>query len=894
VGTADVRDQLQAALGTTYSLERELGRGGMATVYLAQDTKHHRAVALKVLDADLAASLGPERFRREITLAAGLQYPHILSVYDSGESPSGQLWFTMMYVDGESLRDRIRREHQLALEEAVRITREAALALQYAHEHGVMHRDIKPENLLLTKDGSTLVADFGIARALTTTGPGATLTETGVAVGTPQYMSPEQAAADRAIDSRTDVYSLGAVCYEMLAGEPPFTGPTAQAVVAKMMSGEPPSVRRSRPTVPAAVDAAIRKALAPVPADRFATAADFANGLTLALAASVAATTTGVPTAVPPPRVRGARAAVLTALAVAVIAGGTYTWRSTHANTGGNARAAGPVGLAVLPFDNAGDAANAYFADGITGEIRGKLSALPALRLIASTSSNQYRHTTKPAEQIGRELGVHYLLTGRVQWEQGANGTKRVRVSPELVEVRDGAAPETKWQQSYDTTLADVFDVQSAVATRVADQLGVVLSPPAHSQLEARPTHNLAAYDAYLRSVALDEVDPATLRRALHAAEQAVALDSEFAAAWAVVSTRHSWLYFNSIPTQADAEAARQAAERAVALAPSAPAGYFARGLYSSFIANDQAAARTAFETALRLDPSSSEATIGRAYAEATAGQWAASLGHYRQAAALDPRSGAAAAYLSRLLLSLHRYPEGRTAAERGLTFAPANVALIEFCAMSWLGDGDLAGARAALRDVSPTVDRGTLASNVANFYDLYWALDSADRALVLTLPPSAWDGDRGTWGLIRAELSWLAGDTVHARRYADSARVAFEAQLQATPDDNVRHLYHGLTLAYLGRREAAAQEGERGLALAKATGDQYINIPYARQVLARIYVAAGDHSNALAQLGALLAKPYYISAAWIRIDPTWAPLRTDPRFERLIAQPVDGALPAS
>ena len=182
----------------------------MATcVYLAQDTKHRRAVALKVLHVDLAASLGPERFRREVTLAAGLQHPHILSVYDSGETPSGQLWFTMMFVDGESLRDRIQRERQLPLEDAVRITREAALALQYAHEHGIVHRDIKPENLLLTKDGSTLVADFGIARALTSTLPkGETLTETGVAIGTPQYMSPEQASADRTIDARTDVYSL--------------------------------------------------------------------------------------------------------------------------------------------------------------------------------------------------------------------------------------------------------------------------------------------------------------------------------------------------------------------------------------------------------------------------------------------------------------------------------------------------------------------------------------------------------------------------------------------------------------------------------------------------------------------------------------------------------------
>src|SRR5690349_1400869 len=253
----DLRAQLQAGLGGSYTLERELGRGGMATVFLARDLKHDRPVALKVLHPELAASLGPDRFLREIKLAARLQHPHILTVHDSGET-GGRLWFTMPFVEGESLRDRLRRERQLPVDDALRIAREAAQALQYAHSHGVIHRDIKPENLLLTDDGNTLVADFGIARGRESGGGEEKLTDTGLVVGTPAYRSPEQASGDRTLDARSDVYSLGSVLYEMLAGEPPFAGPTMQAMIVKRLTEPPPSVRGARPAVPDTVDQAIR------------------------------------------------------------------------------------------------------------------------------------------------------------------------------------------------------------------------------------------------------------------------------------------------------------------------------------------------------------------------------------------------------------------------------------------------------------------------------------------------------------------------------------------------------------------------------------------------------------------------------------------------------------
>ncbi len=263
----DVLTHLQAALADCYRIERELGRGGMAVVYLAHDLRHDRPVALKVLHPELAETLGTDRFLREIKLAARLQHPHIVSVHDSGEVRTGEgpafLWFTMPYIEGESLRDHLRRERQLPVEEAVRITREVALALDFAHRHGIIHRDVKPENILLVDD-QALVADFGIGRAIDSASADDGITNTGFAVGTPAYMSPEQAVGQRDIDGRTDVYSLGVVLYEMLAGEAPFGGPTAQAIIAKRMTGEIPSLRRLRPSVPEPLEGVVLTALAPI------------------------------------------------------------------------------------------------------------------------------------------------------------------------------------------------------------------------------------------------------------------------------------------------------------------------------------------------------------------------------------------------------------------------------------------------------------------------------------------------------------------------------------------------------------------------------------------------------------------------------------------------------
>jgi TolB-like protein/tRNA A-37 threonylcarbamoyl transferase component Bud32/Tfp pilus assembly protein PilF len=888
----DLPAALAAGLRDRYVLERELGRGGMATVYLARDVKHKRPVALKVLHPELAVSLGPERFEREIEFAARLQHPHILTVLDSGEV-AGQLWFTMPYVEGESLRDRLRRERQLPVEDAVRIAREAAQALQYAHEHGVVHRDIKPENLLLTRDGNTLVADFGIARAL---GGDEHLTQTGMAIGTPAYMSPEQASGDKTIDARTDVYSLGAVLYEMLAGEPPYTGPTAQAIILKRFTEPVPSVRRGRPSVPEGVDQAIQRALAPVPADRFATAAEFGRALQPTVTAPTAAPTT-VATPVAPPTTQGAPtslpvtharrvpvAAITLGLGFLIGLGVLFAWRRTHA---GASESAGPKVLAVLPFENLGDSSDAYFADGVTEEVRGKLSQIAGIGVIARGSSNEYRHTTKRPQEIARELGADYLLTATVRWEKVPGGASRVRVSPELVDVTPGHAPRTKWQQPFDASLTDVFQVQADIAGKVASALNVALGDSARHELAAKPTANLAAYDAYLKGEAASEAmaaqDPPSLRRAIGFYEQAVALDSAFVPAWAQLARARAGLYGQSTPTPQLAAAARQAAERAQALGPDRPEGQLALGSYYRSVQLDNRQALTAYEAGLKLAPSNVELLGNAAGAEQSLGRWDAALPLLAKASALDPRSATAARRTGFTLLLLRRYPEAQAATERALALAPTNLGIIEDRAMVALAQGDLTGAQAVVRAGLTAVEPAALLAFFGTYQDLYWMLDDAQQQQLLALPPSAFDDDRGNWGIVRAQTYDLRGNQKQARVYADSARLAYDAQLRATPEDGVRHVFRGLALAYLGRKAEAIQEGERGVALWPISRDAY-NGPYIQHQLARIYLVVGEPEKALDQLEPLLTMPYCLSPGWLRIDPTFAQLKGNPRFERLVA----------
>ena len=556
----DALSALSAALADRYRLERELGHGGMATVYLAQDLKHDRAVALKVLKPELAHALGPERFLREIQVTAQLDHPHILPLLDSGDA-GGFLYYVMPYVQGETLRTRLTREKQLPLDDALQIAAEVADALNYAHGQGIVHRDIKPENLLLA-GRHVRVADFGIARAVTAAG-GDSLTATGVAIGTPVYMSPEQAGGSKDVDGRSDLYSLGCVLYEMLAGHPPFTGGTAHEILARHSMDAVPSLAAARPTVPEGLERAIATALAKVPADRFSTAAQFAD----ALARRGSSATVGAARS----SRRVARLAVI-AVAGMVTVGGAILMLRPSPKAPGYARTA----IAVLPLQNlSAQGPHAYFAGGLHDELLTQLSKVAALKVISRTSVMGYESTKTPLRQIASELGVGSVVEGSVQIEGS-----RLRVNVQLI---DAATDAPVWAERYDRTLDDAFAIQSDVAQRIVAAVGAALSDAEQQRLAAVPTANAEAYRLYLQGREY-LIRPGFLRRNEEIAQQlfetALARDPGFALAHAALSEVHGRMFwFRYDPSPARAARQRAEAEAALRLAPELPQAHVAMGL---------------------------------------------------------------------------------------------------------------------------------------------------------------------------------------------------------------------------------------------------------------------------------------------------------------------------
>ena len=877
-------DSLRAALADRYALERELGHGGMATVYLARDLRHGRPVAIKVLRPEIAAALGPERFLREIQIAAQLAHPHILPLHDSGAA-GAFLYYVMPYVEGESLRDRLAREPQLPVEQAVQIAREVADALGYAHGHDVVHRDIKPENILF-EAGHAVVSDFGIARAITATA-GATLTETGIVIGTPAYMSPEQASGTDPIDGRSDVYSLGCVLYEMLAGEPPYTGPSAQIVISKRLTDPVPSVRRLREGIPGAIDAAVSRALAKAAADRFATAALFAE----ALAAPPA-----IPAPVHPSRrgrpLLGRRLAYGVGLAALAVLAAIGIFPRSPARSGTSHPSPQRM-LVVLPFENLGRPDDEYFADGMTEEVTARLAGLHGLRVVGRTSARQYKKTTKTIPQIGQDLGVDYVLEGSVRWDKPPRGPSRVRVTPQLIRVSDASHV---WAHVYDAVLADVFAVQSNIARQVAETLDVTLLAPERQALDAKPTTNLEAYDYYLRGKDYQarQLDDEDAHLAVRMYQRAVQLDPTFVLAYGALTRAHLNLSWGFGET-GELPKAQAALDRAQQIGPELVETHLALGYHYYYGSRDYDHALEQFAWVRARQPNDPDAIRMIGAIHRRQGRWAETVSDQTRATELDPRSHLAFADLGQTYLVLRRYPDADRAFARAASLAPdVRTYPVARAHVSLLWDGDATKAQQVLRQAGTTVDSVRFVagpSGVGPSPDsrVFFRVFASDYGKALAHSPlRAAGGDTASYYLAKAEYYDLTSETPRAHAYFDSARVVLEAKMATRPANKASEQWPvemplGLAYAGLGRRADAIRLGRQGAELVPVSRDALAG-PLMLFGLAEIYILAGEYEAALDQLEYLLSIPSPLSIPLLRVDPLYAPLRGNPRFQRLVA----------
>jgi serine/threonine protein kinase/Flp pilus assembly protein TadD len=618
----ELQDHLTAILQDRYSILREIGHGGMAVVYLARDLKHDREVALKVLYPHFAAALGADRFLREVRVAARLHHPHLLPLYDSGVA-DGSLYYVVPYIEGGSLRDRLERESPLPLAAALQITREVADGLDYAHRQNVVHRDIKPENILLD-EGHAVIADFGVARAISEAAD-TQLTEAGLLVGTPAYMSPEQAMGG-AVDGRSDIYNLGCVLFELLTGAPPFTGHAPIAILAQRLNNAAPRLADRGVSVTQHLEETLGRALARQPEDRLQTAAEFAR--LLSAGAGEITPASGTPTAI--------------------------------------RRAPQPAGLAVLPFVNlSSDPENEYFSDGMTEELINALTKVSGLRVTARTSAFAFKGKDIDVREIGQKLNVASVLEGSVR-----RAGNRLRITAQLVNAADGYYV---WSETYDRGIADVFAVQDELSRAITASLKVRLTE-ANVQLKP-PTENLDAYTLYLKGLyALNRRTVEGWREAIERFKAALLKDPDYALPQAGIGHAYAMLgfdWYGGLPSREAMPLAKAAALRALELDGNLAEAHTALAITRMLFDWDWAGAEASFRRAIELNAGHAPAHHWFSMLLSTRDRHAESLREIGKAQELDPLSIIISQNLGRAYHHARRYDDAVDQYRRTIQLEP-------------------------------------------------------------------------------------------------------------------------------------------------------------------------------------------------------------------------------
>lgn len=905
-----------------YKLLEKLGEGGMGVVYKAEDTELKRVVALKFLPKQaLDNDEERERFVHEARSAASIDHTNVCTVYEIGKA-EGRVFIAMAYLEGRSLGE-IVGSGPMRLDEAMTLAIQIGEGLAAAHEKGVVHRDIKPANVVITPKGQAKIMDFGLAKS----SRGVVVTQASATLGTVAYMSPEQARSGE-VDGRTDIYSLGAVLYEMVAGRRPFLGDYEQAVIYSILNSKPEPVSALRTGVPLELERVILRCLEKNPDDRYQTAADLVSDLRRVRREELedAAATervgssgageydgTGDTSYAPggrspagtPKRLRKwplfIALIVLAAIAVVVLKPyfapparidvGDSTPGGSAANSapsvGADAKPAGPSGdrtmVVVLPFENLGPPENAYFADGVTEEITSRLACVKALGVISRTSAVQYDRTGKTIKEIGNDLCVDYVLEGTVRWDGTMIDESRVRVTPQLIRVSDDTHI---WADNYDRELKDIFSVQSDIAGQVVEQLGVTLLEPERGAIEVRPTENMDAYHAYLRGMKImTGVDPniRDMESALRALGEAIDLDPDFALAYAALSKAHSaYRHFGVDRSAERCRLAEVAALKALELAPTLPEPHLAMGYYYYWGLKEFEKALREFELASAMRPNDPETIEAEGLILRRMGNFAEAIGRLRRALTLNPRDPDLLYDLGATCEAIRKYDDAQDYLKQSIALAPDQM-------MSYGGLAEIEWKKGNLEEARKQLERmGTSNKPIATFFWLHQEIMERDYdAALATVDSADIGGDLAIWNyftkpLMIAENYDLRGDAATASAYYDSARIVLESVLEKDPERHEVHI--GLAHAYagLGRKADALFEVDKALELDPVMDDAY-DKPYVIPEVAYIYIKIGEYDLALDQIEYLLSTPNGLTPAQFRLEPYWDSLRDDHRFKALL-----------
>ncbi len=879
-----------------YQITNPLGKGGMGEVYQARDDRIGRDVAVKVLPMEYAADKDRlRRFEQEARAAGQLNHPNILTVYDVG-TQEGAPYIVTELLHGESLQE-IVHPGGLGVRKSVDIAVQIANGLAAAHEKGIIHRDLKPANVFVTRDGYVKILDFGIAKLASprsvhgseeTTLMNAT-TEAGKLLGTVGYVSPEQLRG-QPVDHRTDIFSLGCVLYEMLAGQRAFQGPTAADTVTAILSKDPAPLSAPGLEIPPALQAIVSQCLEKSPEDRFSSAHDVA--LALRLFPGQTEMIGPQPGAGRPPMSLRRRLAVAGLAVLLLVAAIIAVWKllSRPPTQRQEAVQGQSVRVVVLPFENLGAAEDAYFAAGMTEEITSRLANVQGLGVISRTSAIGYDGRGKTVKQIGRDLGVDFVLEGSVRWERAPGRESRVRITPQLIRAADDTHI---WSDRYERVLADVFAIQSEVAENAVKAMGVALLPNERAALKEVSTQDLEAYQLYLRGRELESrgVVRKDIDGALQMYQDAVHRDPQFAQALAGMARTNLamyWEYFDR--SRERLVKAREAAELAVQLRPDLAEAQTALGLYYYWGKLNYPKALDSFAAALRSQPNNSDALAGIGFVLRRQGRWVEAMEKFSTVADLDPKNAARIFDVGLTNELAGRYDDADRAFIRTLSLNPLYAGAYAERAwqqLVWRGDTDKAQAvlDEAARVAGLTDDVGYIAEIQLRVSLCRRDYSGALRRLEAETRPAI-DNQDGFWPipLLRGNVYRLAGQPSLAQDSYEAARLELEKKVRQTPDDDRFRSSLGIACAGLGRREEAVREARLACDLMPASKDALRAI-FRLWELAVVLAIADRPAEAIVTLDELLARSGWWTPQVLRLDPTWDPLRPDPRFQALLVK---------